>query len=256
MSAPPRSRGCLRIAVALSLAAVVTLIATAGGAWYRIFGVNLPLVDGQRVGPATAIVDGFVALYAVPTNSGVLLVDAGADPEAAALTAWLEASGRTREHVRAVFLTHGHGDHIAGAAVLDAPVYALAAEAPLVAGEATPTSLVGQYGSNDGSVQVTHELQDGDRVHLDGVDVLALHVPGHTGGSAAFVIGDAVFLGDAANANQDGTLRGGVGIFTDDGAQNAASIAALADRLPAGVQVVGLGHSGPASVAALRALGP
>src|SRR4051812_24703082 len=54
--------------------------------------------------------------FGAKTSDGrVLLFDAGADPEGRGLDALLGALKATREDVSDIFVTHGHGDHIAAA---------------------------------------------------------------------------------------------------------------------------------------------
>ena len=56
--------------------------------------------------------------YAVRVGSKVMLFDTGADPGGHPVDAALAALGAGRNDVSDVFLTHGHGDHTAGAAGL------------------------------------------------------------------------------------------------------------------------------------------
>ncbi|MGZ3429377.1 MAG: MBL fold metallo-hydrolase, partial [Polyangia bacterium] len=54
--------------------------------------------------------------FGAKTSDGrVLLFDAGADPEGRGLDALLATLKATREDVSDIFLTHGHGDHVAAA---------------------------------------------------------------------------------------------------------------------------------------------
>lgn len=236
---------------------ILVLVLVAGIGWYTLFGQNAPLEDGLVVGPAVTVVDGFAAMYVVPTDSGVLLIDAGIDTEARALIGALRDQDRTLDDVRAVFLTHGHSDHIGALSLLDVPVYAMAAEAPLVAGEVASNSRVGQMaGPNDGGLHVTHPVRDGEVVTVDGVDVQLLAMPGHTAGSAAIVVGDTVFVGDAGTVHKDGNIVGAIGIFSEDVSESDRNLAALPARLPPGVDHVAFGHSGPSTVDALGRFSP
>ena len=58
----------------------------------------------------------------------------------------------------------------------------------------------------DGS-QFDLMLSDGDTLSLGGLDVLALHVPGHTPAGVAYLIGDAQFVGDTLFMPDAGTAR-------------------------------------------------
>lgn len=222
-----------------------------------LFGGQAALEDGEIVGPATTIVDGFAAIYSVPTDSGVLLIDAGMDRDGAALQAGLSAQGFALDDVLAVFLTHGHYDHIAAIPLLDAPVYALSAEVDLVTGARASDSTVGRLmGAEPTGIDVTYPVDDGTVVTVDGVDVQILAIPGHTPGSAAIVVGDTVFIGDSGNAHSDGSVHGATGIFSEDLDLNHAQLAGLTARLPPQVSTVAFGHTGPTTVDALGAFHP
>ncbi|MGK0348848.1 MAG: hydroxyacylglutathione hydrolase, partial [Myxococcota bacterium] len=236
---------------ALGLLAIggLAIVGTGIYLYSSIFGAHAPLQDGLVVGPATTIVDGFTAIYSVPTTSGVLLIDAGMDPEGKALQTALAAQGYTLDDVLAVFLTHGHGDHIAAIPLLNAPVYALSAEAGIVAGTTASDSFIGGImGAEPTGIEVTFPVEDGTKVTVDGVDVELLAVPGHTPGSAAIVVGDTVFIGDSANAHKDGSVHGATGIFSEDLDLNRAQLIGLTARLPPQVSTVAFGHTAPTTV--------
>src|SRR4051812_22366530 len=55
--------------------------------------------------------------FGAKAEGRVLLFDAGADPEGRGLDALLAALKATREDVSDIFFTHGHGDHVAAAAL-------------------------------------------------------------------------------------------------------------------------------------------
>jgi len=51
----------------------------------------------------------------------------------------------------------------------------------------------------------SHRLQHGDRINLDGIEVEAIGVPGHTGNSLAYKINNMIFTGDALSAGTVGS---------------------------------------------------
>lgn len=212
------------------------------------FGPDAPLQDGKQVGDATTIVDGFVAAFSLETgDGGVLLVDAGNDTTGAALTAGLKAQGHGLQDVRAVLVTHGHGDHIGACALLpDAEIVSLEAEKPLIEGTAAATGLLTRFTKNDGSCEVDRTVHDGDTLTYGQREVRVFAVPGHTGGSAAYLVDGVLFLGDEASANRKGQLTGSKWIFSDDTAQGTRSLKALAGKLdPSEVQWLAFAHTAP-----------
>jgi glyoxylase-like metal-dependent hydrolase (beta-lactamase superfamily II) len=55
--------------------------------------------------------------------------------------------------------------------------------------------------------QFDHLFKDGERFAIGGLQAMALHVPGHTPACLAYVIGDAVFVGDTLFMPDYGTAR-------------------------------------------------
>ena len=104
-------------------------------------------------------------------------------------------------------------------------------------------------------VHVTRPLKDGETVRVGDVDVRVFALPGHTGGSAAYLARGLLFLGDSADANKNGELVPARWIFSDDLEQNRASLKALAAKLePGQVKYLVFAHSGVLDTdAALRA---
>ena len=113
-----------------------------------------------------------------------------------AVIAWVEAQALT---VRAILETHAHADHLSGAQALKARF-----DAPVVIGEGirqvqsvfAPVFDLGADFKADGS-QFDALLADGQEAHFGSIVVKALHTPGHTPACMSYVMGDAVFTGDA-----------------------------------------------------------
>jgi glyoxylase-like metal-dependent hydrolase (beta-lactamase superfamily II) len=99
-------------------------------------------------------------------------------------------------------------------------------------------------------VKVARTLHDGDTVGLGDFSVRVFAVPGHTQGSAAYLVNNVLFIGDAADMYSDGTMKGAAWIFTDNQAQDRASLVQLDQRLKresAEVQAIEFAHEGLAA---------
>lgn len=239
-----RNRWLVRTGVAaLLVAGIVT------GSFLWVFGGDTRPVDGARVGSAIAIVEGgFVATYALDTgDGGVVLVDSGADPEATAIRAWLAGRGLGAEHVRAILVTHGHGDHVGGCGAFpDAEVVARTPEKGLIEGTEGAHGPVTSWSRNDGSCRVDRTVADGESVTFGSLVATAYAVPGHTAGSAAWLVDGVLFLGDAASASKRGEATAPKWVFSDDQQQGLRSLAALGARLEhTQVRWLAFGHTGP-----------
>ena len=222
--------------LAVGVGAIVLLVvALAGGVWFYAFSGNSPIPDGFEVSPAARLVkDGFVDLTVIDLGNGaVALIDAGNDPKAGAILKELDRRQLVPESVAAIFLTHGHGDHIAGCRAFPrATVYALAEEAPLVEGHAKGRGLLTRMAPpNQKGIHVGGILHDGEVVTLGSRHFQVFATPGHTGGSAVYFVDGALYFGDSAGADKHGHMMPAVSLFSDDAAANLASLKSLEKRL-------------------------
>lgn len=100
--------------------------------------------------------------------------------------------------LKAIYLTHGHMDHVGGVASLrraypHVPTYLHAADCGSGDGM-RPT---------DGIGELTH-WQDGDTLTLGNLTVKVLHTPGHTPGSVCLMVDNVLFTGDTLFAGSMG----------------------------------------------------
>jgi glyoxylase-like metal-dependent hydrolase (beta-lactamase superfamily II) len=191
----------------------------------------------------------FTDIYGARAGGGVILFDAGVDPEGGALDRLLTALGATRADVREVFLSHGHFDHVSASPLctrahirVGAPDVAfLAQRAPMIA-PVMGKLLNAVFPAPP--VQATDPLTGRSVITVGKDKVLAIPTPGHTPGSYVFVFDATLFAGDSMTIDGD-DLDFAMAPFTVDNDANRRSIAALADAL-AGVVVhtVCTGHQG------------
>jgi|GEM_PF-844065 len=118
-----------------------------------------------------------LAVFAIETSDGIVLVDAGGTPpQGERILAWLDEAGHTRSDVKWIILTHEHGDHVAGAEVL-----AQATGARIAAGA---SALNSEAGSVPASLQPVDLLVEGRTVLRVGEsDFVLLPTPGHSPGT-------------------------------------------------------------------------
>jgi glyoxylase-like metal-dependent hydrolase (beta-lactamase superfamily II) len=205
-----------------------------GGLWFTIFGPNSPIADGPIADGVVSVKDSYASAYIVDAGPGkVALIDAGKDKSAEAILAALRKKGLTADAVVAIFLTHGHPDHTAGAAMFPkADVYAMASELPML----------------EGSLTIGHPLKDGEIVVVGDTTVEAFATPGHTPGSAVYLARGVLFFGDSAGASKKGEMMKAVSLTSKNPVENVASLKGLEKRLEtrkADVKALAFGHTGP-----------
>ena len=165
-------------------------------------------------------------VYVLESEGELALIDAGIElPQAfEALRRGLEALGYSIEQISKIFLTHKHVDHAGLAARLHeisgATVYVHEGDWPDVQEYHTRYPRVHEryiqrmreWGLPPGTIEQmdatrrmfqelgrsvpAEPLRDGEEIPVGAVTVRVIHTPGHTRGSACFLIDDRLFVGD------------------------------------------------------------
>ena len=101
-------------------------------------------------------------------------------------------------NVKRILLTHGHPDHVEGAALARATL-----NAPVAISE-NELSYVDSFTADE-------IIHDGDEFTLDSLKIKAIATPGHTPGGMCYLVGDILFSGDTLFYGEVGRcdLRGG-----------------------------------------------
>jgi glyoxylase-like metal-dependent hydrolase (beta-lactamase superfamily II) len=123
-----------------------------------------------------------------------------------AIIAYVRERGLTVEWL---LETHAHADHLSAAPYLQDRLggrIAIGREILTVQKVFGEIFNEGPDFARDGS-QFDHLFVDGDAFSIGGIPAIALHVPGHTPADLAYVIGDAVFVGDTMFMPDYGTAR-------------------------------------------------
>jgi len=238
-----------RILKIVGLVVAVLVLAVVGLVAVTFLG-RQSITDGFEVSGIRIVKDGIVSVGVVPVGPGqVALVDAGTDATAKAILAELSRRQLGPDAVVAILITHGHQDHTAGIKMFPkARVMALEREAGLIEGREGPHGPVTQLMPvRPTGVSVTWPVRDGDSVMVGDVPVRVFAVPGHTQGSAAYLISGVLFLGDAADTTDAGDIKGSPWIFSDSQSDDRASLVRLTRVLQdsrADVKALAFAHSG------------
>lgn len=160
----------------------------------------------------------FTATHVVydPLAKRAAIVDSVMDFDQASGRTTFESADQIIAYVQAEGLcvdwlleTHAHADHLSAASYLQEKLggaIAIGAEIRTVQQAFGKIFNEGSDFACDGS-QFDRLLSDGDTFEVGDIPAMVLHVPGHTPADIAYVIGDAVFVGDTMFMPDYGSAR-------------------------------------------------
>ncbi|MGB7990291.1 MAG: MBL fold metallo-hydrolase [Candidatus Methylophosphatis roskildensis] len=133
------------------------------------------------------------AVYLMSLDGCAVLIDAGCGDAEDMILANLEAAGSNPAQIEALLLTHCHYDHSGGAAGmrrrLGCKVVAHVLDAPFIESGDDVVSAAAWYGASLDPCVVDRKLGDArDELTLGGRAISAIHIPGHSPGSVAYLV--------------------------------------------------------------------
>jgi len=206
-----------KLVVTLSLLALASMLVVAGYQFSRYGnGAALSAARVPRLGSSgVEVVPGIYLLgvlkpsaaYVVETSEGLVLVDSGLDADAGLLKSEMAKLGLDWKRLRAILLTHTHGDHSGGAEGLrsatGAKVYAGEGDVPVLrAGKPREAFFSTYFMPNHTPHPTTVDvaLKGGETIAFGDTRIQALATPGHTPGSICYLLErknlHALFAGD------------------------------------------------------------
>lgn len=127
-------------------------------------------------------------------EKNAVVIDPGSCPEA--IDRELESRGLVP---KLILLTHGHFDHISGAAYLKekygAKVLIGEADECMLSDKAKSGALIAPFFDYVG-VRCDGHVREGEVIKQGGLEIKILETPGHSKGSVCYICGDMIFAGD------------------------------------------------------------
>jgi glyoxylase-like metal-dependent hydrolase (beta-lactamase superfamily II) len=191
----------------------------------------------------------FVDFYAARAGAHVILFDAGVDRGGSVADALLAQLQAKREDVSDVFITHGHGDHISAVPLFtNAKVHASSKDVDMMRDRSLVEPFMAiVFGWILPPPYATAVVTDAGEVVVDkdkDLKVRVFDLPGHTGGSMAYLYDGVLYTGDSIGL-REGKLTPAPPMVSVDREQNKKSIKELEKSLAgAKVDFVCTGHDG------------
>ncbi len=193
-----------------------------------------------RVIPVTPLQQNASLIWSTETSEAAL-IDPGGD-----FDRLLDAASNLQVEITAIWLTHGHIDHVGAATAiknqLGCPIIGPHHDDQFLLDSAKSQGQ--KYGIAEAeNVQSDRLLQDGDTIELAGIEFGVLHCPGHSPGHVVFHRreDDFAFVGDVL-------FRGSIGRTDLPGGDHGQLIDSITTKLwPLGKQMQFLPGHGPGS---------
>jgi glyoxylase-like metal-dependent hydrolase (beta-lactamase superfamily II) len=163
-----------------------------------VAGVPALAASPLTISPGIHLLGGLApaAAYAVETADGLVLVDSGIEADAGSVKAQLARLGLDTARLRAILLTHAHGDHSLGARQLrtetGARIYAGRDDSSVLRDGGPPEAFFSNFVMSTKvplhPTPVDVEVKGDEVIELGGVRFQVLATPGHTPGSTCYLM--------------------------------------------------------------------
>lgn len=159
----------------------------------------------------------FVYVYIVEAKH-CYLIDSGVYGCEKQIAEYLKKIGRTVSDIKGIFLTHAHPDHIGSAAWFQenagCKIYASEGERRWIEDidlQFKERPIPNFYNLAGKSSKVDVIVKDGDVISLEeGLDIKVIGTPGHSADEISYLVGSALFIGDAV------PVKGDIPIMVDE----------------------------------------
>jgi metallo-beta-lactamase class B len=125
-----------------------------------------------------------VVVWTIATTDGIVLIDAGGEPDAERLLAGMKQLGLDPRQIRYVLVAHGHSDHYAGSKPLQDR---FGARVGMSAADWDSIQPKAGAAANPNIPKRDVALVDGETLTVGDVRITPVLIPGHTPGSMGFV---------------------------------------------------------------------
>lgn len=180
----------------------------------------------------------YVNFYAYVSGEEIALFDTGFNPATA--RRGLAKLGLSPEKVTRVFFTHTDFDHTGGlSAFPNAAVYICEDEEQMISGKTARRGVI-----LNRIARAHKTMKDGEEVKHGGALIKLLHTPGHTPGSASYLIdGRALVTGDLLRVTSTGKIKPFLRLMNMNHERDAKSVAAISDTIDKAEFILS-GHTG------------
>jgi metallo-beta-lactamase class B len=132
-----------------------------------------------------------LACYLITTPKGNILINTGLAPSVPMIREHIETLGFKVKDIKIMLATHAHYDHVAGFAEIKnltgAKIMINENDAPVLADGGESDYVFGSKGPTFAAVKADVLLHEHDTIKFGGMNIVALHTPGHTKGATSFL---------------------------------------------------------------------
>jgi metallo-beta-lactamase class B len=132
-----------------------------------------------------------LACYLITTSRGHILINSGLADATPMIIDHIKSLGFKPEDIKILLATHAHYDHVAGFAELKkltgAKILINENDAPVLADGGNSDYVFGGKGMTFAPVKPDGVLSNREHIKLGGMDIEAVHTPGHTKGATSFL---------------------------------------------------------------------